>query len=873
MKKFIIGFFVLVFLLVGAVVAIPFLFKDKINDMVKAEINEQIDAEVNYSGFDLSLIRSFPDFTFSLYDLSIAGVDTFATDTLVQAKEISLGLDLMSVINGEQIQINSILLDEPTVLAYMREDSLANWDIFPESEVTDEHEGTQSALDINVEAIQIKNANIYYGDMLSNLYAAVENLNMDAEVQYAGNIATVLSKTTIDSLTVADGETKLLNKTVIDLALDLDADLDQLIFTLRENELGINSLKLNLDGMVAMPGDDIDMDLTFAAEKSSFKELLSMIPAEYLKNFDGLQASGNFSLSGFAKGIYNENSMPAFGIDLAVDNGSVQYPDLPTAVEDINFTASINSPTNSLNGLSIDVPKAHFSIENEPIDLSANVKNVMADPLIDLSAQGKFDLEKVPSFYPLEGVNQIDGDIDLDVAFKGALSQVENEDFENIDFSGKVVIQDLVYDAVDMPMPVQMGILDLNLTPAYASLNNMTAQLGNTDIAATGKVENIIGYLFSEEGELSGNLDLVSQKIDLTEILLEGESPDEVEETASAEESIVRVPDNIRFDATLTADEILYDDIDLKNVNGKINVADEAVNVQNVSANLLGGNANITGNYSTKNTDKPDVAFSYDIDKFDIQETYSYVTTASTMMPAIQYLIGMFSSDMDLTASLNPDLSVDMMSLTGKGRVEIPFATIKEMPTFQKIQEVLKIPAFDNPKLENAWTVLEFNQGRVSVDPFDIKMQDMNMAVEGSNGIDGSMDYIMKLTVPSDKFGGAADIANDFLSNANIPLFDLSVPKNMTFHLNVTGFLTDPNVKIAKVTTDGSEQGIKENIKDELNDVKEEVKDQFDDAKEEIKDEFNDAKEEITEDIEEVKEDIKEDIKDNIKDRFKGWGQ
>ena len=99
---------------------------------------------------------------------------------------------------------------------------------------------------------------------------------------------------------------KYLNKAVLDSKIDMLADLDKMIFTFRENYFSINDLKVNFSGMVAMPGNDIDTDIKFKTPQTSFKTLLSLIPAMYMKDYKDLKANGEFALSGSAKGIYSD---------------------------------------------------------------------------------------------------------------------------------------------------------------------------------------------------------------------------------------------------------------------------------------------------------------------------------------------------------------------------------------------------------------------------------------------------------------------------------------------------------------------------------------------------------------------------------------
>ena len=55
-----------------------------------------------------------------------------------------------------------------------------------------------------------------------------------------------------------------------------------------------------------MPGDDIETDLQFGTEQTSFKTLLSLVPAVYMNDYADLKASGDFTMSGSAKGVYSD---------------------------------------------------------------------------------------------------------------------------------------------------------------------------------------------------------------------------------------------------------------------------------------------------------------------------------------------------------------------------------------------------------------------------------------------------------------------------------------------------------------------------------------------------------------------------------------
>src|SRR4028118_2115170 len=131
MRKFWIGLLILLVVLVAAVALTPLLFKDKIKQALDKQLAERVDAKVEYSPSDvsLSLFSTFPDLALRIDELRVIGQDSFARDTLAYLPSFRVGLDLMSVVSGDQIKINSILLERPDISAKVLRSGKANWDI------------------------------------------------------------------------------------------------------------------------------------------------------------------------------------------------------------------------------------------------------------------------------------------------------------------------------------------------------------------------------------------------------------------------------------------------------------------------------------------------------------------------------------------------------------------------------------------------------------------------------------------------------------------------------------------------------------------------------------------------------------------------
>lgn len=820
MKKVLIGIAVFLVLIVAAVVSIPFLFKDKINARVKEEINKQLNAQVDHGDFGLSLIRTFPNFSFSLDDLSVVGKGEFKGDTLAYIPNFNFTLDLMSVINGTKYKILALNVTEPMVNAKVNYNGKANWDIMKPSKTAAEGGSDNFALEIN--KYKITKGNITYDDKKGNMYASIVGLDFEGSGDVTEDVYDFVTKTAIEKLTYKSGAIAYLSDAKLNAEVNLNVDNAKSKYTFRENEIDLNDLGLQFDGYVAMPKEGTEVDVKFKSKQTEFKSILSLIPAVYKKDFDKIKTSGSLDLKGYVKGLYAGDNYPAFNLNLKVNNGMFQYPDLPVAVKNIFIAATVVKPQGSLDYTIVDVPKLHLEAGTDPVDATINVRTPISDPNVKATVLGRLDLANVPKFYPMEGLKTLTGLLVANLSFAGRMSDIDKKNYEAIQASGLAKVTNLVYDSKDVPMPVKVTDLQLGFNPRNVTVSNLDAVIGKSDFKAAGSVDNFMAYAFGK-GDLLGSLNLQSRNFDVNEWLQKDETaPASVPDTATKQ--YFKVPANIDFTANSTFGKITYENMVLSNVKGDVRVKDEAIYLDNLFANLLGGDATISAKYDTKNRDYPDVTFTYDINSFDIQETYKTVGLSEKLAPVMKYIQGSFSSDLKGSGRLNPDMSVDYNSLNGEGKVEIPYAKIVGMPILQEITKVAKIPALQNLELKNAWTLLRFNNGKVNVEPTDIKFGNgYNINLKGANGFDQTIDYDVKFDIPSKELGAATSLAQGML--AKVPgMGGASLPETVGFLFKVTGTATKPKVQLSKVMAGGG--SVKDMVTNAAEDLKKKAEDE-----------------------------------------------
>ena len=483
--------FILIVILFVAVISLPFLFKDKIKAKLLTEIDKNIDAKVNFTDLSFSSFKKFPHVTVSLHNPTVVGINEFAGDTLIDAKEISISLDLYSIIRGHSIEINGIHLEEPLVYARILPNGHANYNITKQTSSEDKKQQT-SNFEIDIDKWSINNGRIVYDDKLQKTYVEVGGLYHSGSGDFKQEISDLDLTTKVSDLTLQYNGIRYFTKKLFAADLNMEMNLKEKKFIFKDHAFQLGDFKFGFAGFFKLLDNGYETDLNFVIKETSFKNLLSLLPGIYQKDMAGIETKGEFACTGFIKGVYDvkDNKVPAFHIDLKVDDAMFKYNHLPKAVEKINFHLVAENLDGNPEHSSYNLKTFHFEMDKKPIHGSLFVKgkkNLHINADIKLMA----DLAELENIYPINGL-----------VLKGILNS-------EIKINGRYNDSLKLFPKVDAFLTLEKGYfksskapLDMDSIHLNAELVNSTGQIADTRIS----LNNLTFLLDDEPFVMSGTV-------------------------------------------------------------------------------------------------------------------------------------------------------------------------------------------------------------------------------------------------------------------------------------------------------------------------------------------------------------------------------
>lgn len=792
MKKFLKIFSIVLVVLFAAILILPYAFRGKITEIVKEEINNSVNAQVDFSGVNLSLIRRFPNFSVRITDISILGNEPFENDTLLYTKSFELTLDIMSVFRGSPYEIKDIQIREPYIQLLVLEDGRQNWAITlgeeePEEPVITDDEDEAFDFGIGLRSFRLRDARVVYNDQAMPFYADADKINATLSGNFSLDRTQLQLALDIGAINSDFDGMTLLKDVSFKAKTAVDADLANDTYTVETNDLYLNALEMAMAGRFSLDDSDIGIDFTFDAPNGTFKQLLSLVPPEFMKDYADIEAAGDFSLSAFLNGTYSNDTFPAFGVKLNVDNGSVGYPDLPDKLENIRLALNVDNETGNFDDTFIEINPLRFSMLNNPFEMSLAVKNPESDPLIDSKMKGKLVLERLAAFLPEDAIANLSGEIDMDFALNTALSAVEEGRYNDVKAGGQITLNGFTSKLEEQDAVLNIERAGLSFSPQAVNTEIQNMQLGNSDFNFSGQITDYLGYFLSD-GELKGEFKLSSNLIDASEMMEKFTSDD----TTAITLDFLPERVNMRFDAT--AGTIKYAQFELKQAKAGITYIDKKITFDPLQASMMGGQLGMSGYLDGNDAASPEIDFSFNIDKFDIPTAYETIGLFQAAAPIAKNAKGTFSTGFKLKGKLDEELSPVFSTLQGGGGLSSSRLQIDSVPAMDQLASLLGNDDYKQLTTNALDLNFEFVNGRVFQKPFTLGYAGSDVTMSGSMGFDQSLDYDLIFKVPFGKLGDTVkDGISSLIGGAGA---GISPGNEVQVKALVTGTATSPKISL-----------------------------------------------------------------------------
>ncbi|MDR2684941.1 MAG: AsmA-like C-terminal region-containing protein [Prevotellaceae bacterium] len=815
-------------LVVGGAVLYVYTHQEEIKQMLVKEINKNLLAPVTVQKIDISVFKNFP-----LISLQLKGVTgqslpprtqtQMQTQMQAQASEqephyqqqqtqeqayeyeqqpqeqnqtdeqlfsienLALSFSIIDIYYKKYV-IKKITIEggEFNLIQY---DKIQNNYIIWKTPETSQETETQELLSFKLKDIKANNTSIRYRQLYRNLDVQIlcKNIKAGGEL-YAGGQkfdikgnykARLFETDSIVWIKEREGE----------LNIHFSHDVNKGAVYFDNSNLSINNVALKASGNVFYDEKIHTLDLLLEGKKNKLENILSLLPAAYIKYLDDYKSKGIVDFSFRLDGDYSQNLQT--NIKFSYQNGAVTHTETNTKAEDIFIDGEFTNGSGrcletselvckTLSAKIIDNSGGSSRSSNSnndnngskesTIEGTLSIKN-FADPYIDFNGNIQSELAALAKFSGLSKEWNIGGEIIAQLLYKGGISK---EKFKSAVIEGMFKGKNIFVNGMEHNFYADSIIsnFDKNIS---ANIYNFSY---NGDRASFVKIslENFLPFLFKKD-ELNANIN--ARNISWNKVY-----------------------------AISASTELSYFNSQLRLNNFNANVFDGNVkfDMQYMqSAQINSAQVNITANVENINVSKCFASF----DNFEQQ-----VLTDKNIS-------GTLTSDFGIRFIYNYDSGVDAKSVLFDGTINIKNGNLKNMECLRSIARFTGENDLQNIHFSEISNTLNIKDRIITVPLMRIESDAAEFDFKGSHTFDNYVDYRINLELSdmlSKNFKKRKNKDEEFGNIVEEQKERIRLP------LHIYGFMDDLKVKY---DFKQNRENFKEKIKEEREKTKEILNQEF----------------------------------------------
>jgi uncharacterized protein involved in outer membrane biogenesis len=755
---------------------------DRLREMILPRVEAALGRPVSVGEVSLSI---FPSLAIRLDSLKVMNPPTghFTGPPMLLLERGVVEVPLMPLLKGS-VEVTTVILERPRLWLEVDSAGQANYAF---AKPPDVDAGTPDTAKrgfsgrISVPDVRIVGGSLDYVNIASHSAMGVEgiDLSISATVPEGGSLVQTRVSGTAGGLRYGPKDAPLIRNLPLGLEQTIVYHRTTDSVALGSGTITLRRMQLTTSGSVARASADQYYDLKISGDRITVAELLSLVPPEYMKQAAGMDASGEVQAAMHILGTVTDSTLPAVTGTVRVNNGTIKYTQLPKAITDVGLSASFEM--SEVREVFV-MDRFSARLGSNPIDLRLKVVG-FDDPSIALNAKGSLNLSELPQYYPLDQGTRVSGLLTADVDLAGKVAAPKS-----MRASGTMTLRGVTVKTAAAARPLENLEGTLVFTNERLEGRKFSMMLGKSDLALDFRMDNYLAMAMPEASagrpRLSGSL--VSRHLYTADVTERAASePQDVGAAPRAPAKPGSLPD---LDADLSAriGVLTMEQMELKDVNASVELRSGTLTLRNLAAKAFNGDISTRGTIRMIDPAKPEFDLSLDMSRMDANNLLGTFTSFSDR------LFGALSMKASMSGALNDTMGLVPSTVNGSGTVSIQSGKLAGVKINAAISDLLRLPDLQEISFKdwsNSFTVVA---GRLHLKDLTIASGDADYTINGSQGLDGSLDYGMTVLLSgpmSSKVSlpGLAGEAVQVLKNPD---------GRLPLSLKVTGTTTAPNVAL-----------------------------------------------------------------------------
>lgn len=742
--------FILLILLSGMVISL--FFQEQVKNAFENEINRQLATEFRVDGrIKLSVIRNFPNASITFHDVVIEGSLPGADNRFLEAKEVSLVINLWKMIRGKY-DINKVLINKSTINLVRDKYGKVNYDLLRETEAQDEPSGN---FNLDIQNAAIKRTHIRYADLQNNHLAELSIDKSSLSLKFQDEKTMLQSNFQIHTDSIFTGGYQYLVNQEMVLNIGLEIDRGKSSYLVTGPLIKIGDDEYSMQGEIKQIKGGNSIDLKIKGDDIGLQSLIAFVPGiknGALRDFD---SEGRLEFNFMAQGNLTESEFPHLEAEFSLADGKITHHKMRKDFKNVQFAGKFsNGASNSNRTSRLDIDHFTATLDDNPFEFQFNLLN-FTDPNVSIGLTAQYDLNLIMPIFETEELNRFSGSVYFDkISVTGRLADITNErNLNQLAASGKILLNDVGFEYQEKEFENINAQLELHFN--QLEIPNFQLETGHSDILIDGRINNFLmvvsGIINHQQTLAQVDLRVRSEELDIDDLLFEAKV-EEVSDIPSGEadrEAKNKLNIFTKTEGNLVVDikKFNYREFDAEQLFVSIHLSPEKIEITELQANTLEGRIEATG--ETKVLDGELLLSKNKVNCYglNIEQLFADCENFDQNFITDEHLRGKVWSVIDIRLLWNKELVFLEDEMEMKASIEIQDGELINFEPLEDLGSFVKVKELNYIKFHRLNNDILIKNSNITIPAMVIKSTALNLILAGEHTFNNDIEYYFKINL------------------------------------------------------------------------------------------------------------------------------
>lgn len=736
LRRIAIGLVTVFLIFAASIFIILWYFEDDVVNYAAEQVGNQLNTKARVGSVDLSFWSTFPYASIHFDDVFIQEPGGQPTDTLLQASDIYLGFSLSDLFTGHYT-IRQLKASEGRAALLIDAQGKPNWNIWKENP----SDTGQSA--VHIETLHISDFHVTYEDRKQEFYTDAACRHLELDIREEDDQLRLQTDARLTLYTMVSGTYILESTHEANVTGAMLINPETYALQLDPSKIVVDRLSATCSGAYS-PGDYSSYQFDLQSQNADITDLFSLLPSELRQRLAPYEADGTTDLHVELERRATAGATTEVTAQLEVRDGAFTHHAAPARIEGLQATARYLSTDRgmlAIESLEARLGSGFFRISGDVRDLS--------HPEVDLHIEANTNLTELREFFAWDTLEVCDGQISLNALVKGRLPESGEEGAErwkSVSLEGSARLEGGSFRIAGSQRLFRDMAGNLRFTGESAALEKLRGTVNGSDFEVNGTADNLLGYLFSPDGELRVDAALKSSLVDFTQLTDQG---------SISGSSSFHLPRFIYLQFRTDIERFTYKTFAATQVTGLTTLRHGGLRISPVTFNLADGAVTAHIALVPVQSDAYLVESTATIRDMQIEKVFQSFDNFGQSFITYHHLRGRAQAEVAFRTKLSGSMDIQPEQVYALVDVRIDNGELIGLESLQEIASYVREHKLIAPfvheerfaeklahvRFSTLENVIRVEEGVVHIPQMDIRSSAMDISVAGTHRFDQAIDY------------------------------------------------------------------------------------------------------------------------------------